>query len=190
MQVERRATHEPSRRPERRAAPGAALAALTLTLLAGGGQSAWAAPQVVDRPNVTLPPAPVKLLPFDARLRRVAAAVGVPVDDRVFDGAREQRLALGAHDFVNGTAPDLQWNAQRMATWITAMLPVCRDARVRSYVGDWKQGGLDKFVQGAFGRASTADDLADLSAALAISGDDGWVAACLSLVTSAEMVLQ
>jgi hypothetical protein len=154
------------------------------------GQPGQPGPETADRPKVTLPSAPVKLLPFDVRVRRTAAATGVPVDDAVFDAARAQRLALGAHDFTNGTAPDLQWNAQRMATWIAAMLPVCRDPRVRSYLGDWRQGGVAKFVQGAFGRASTDDDLADLSAALAVSGDDGWVATCLSLVSSAEMVLQ
>jgi hypothetical protein len=142
------------------------------------------------RPEVTLPPASLKLLPFDVRLRRIAAAVGVPVGDAVFDAARAQRLALGAHDFVNGSAPDLQWNSQRMASWITAMLPVCKDARVRTHLGDWRQGGVGKFVESAFGRASTPDDLGDLAPPLAISGDDGWVATCLALVSSAEVLLQ
>jgi hypothetical protein len=170
----------------------------TLLLLAGcaGGAPDPVAPVeqrsalVVARPEVTLPPAPVKLLPLDVRLRRVAAGVGVPVTDAVFDAARKQRLALGGHDFVNRTAPDLQWNSQRMSTWITVMLPVCKDTRVRSNLGDWAQGGVDKFAQGALGRPSTADDLSDLSATRAISGDDGWVATCLALVSSAEVLLQ
>lgn len=145
---------------------------------------------IVDRQKVTLPLAPLKLLPFDVRLRRTAVAVGIPENDPVFDGARGQRLALGAHDFANGTAPDLQWNSQRMSGWIAAMLPVCRDTRVRTRFGTWKQGGVDMFAQSAFGRASTDDDLSDLSAVLAVTGDDGWVATCLALVSSAEMVLQ
>lgn len=172
-------------------------AAMTLLLLEGCGgmpsdppATAQAAAVGMARPAVTLPLAPLKLLPFDARLQRVAAAVDVPVNDRVFDVAREQRLALGAHDFINGVVPDLQWNSQRMAAWVTVMLPVCRDSRVRSKLGDWKQGGLEKFAQGAFGRAATAEDLSDLTAALALTGDDGWVGTCLSLLSSAEVVLQ
>lgn len=147
-------------------------------------------PEAVDRPAVTLPLAPLKLLPFDVRLRRVADAVGVPVNDKVFDAAREERLALGAHDFANGTVPDATWNSQRMASWMTAMLPVCRDSRVRTNLGDWKKGGVEKFVQGAFGRAYAANDLEDLSAVTALTGDDGWVVTCLSLVSSAEVLLQ
>lgn len=147
-------------------------------------------PEAGDRPTVTLPLVPLKLLPFDVRLRRVADAVGVPVNDKVFDAAREERLALGAHDFANGTVPDPTWNSQRMATWMTAMLPVCRDSRVRTYLGDWKKGGVEKFVQGAFGRAYAASDLDDLSAVTGLTGDDGWVVTCLSLVSSAEVLLQ
>lgn len=146
--------------------------------------------EVPNRPSVTLPLAPLKLQPFEVRLRRTATAVGVPVDDKVFDAARAQRLALGAHDFANGVSPDLEWNSQRMSTWIAVMLPVCRDTRVRSYLGTWKQGGMEKFAQGAFGRASTDEDLADLSTALAVAGDEGWVSTCLTLLSSAEMVLQ
>jgi hypothetical protein len=142
------------------------------------------------RPQVKLPPASLKLLPLEVRLRRIAAGVGVPADDAVFDAARAQRLALGAHDFVNGTAPDLQWNSQRMAVWTAVILPVCRDSRVRTYLGDWRQGGVARFAEGAFGRASTADDLADLAAVLALAGDDGWVATCLALASSAEVLLQ
>jgi hypothetical protein len=145
---------------------------------------------VIARPQVTLPLPPLKLLPFEVRLARIAAALGLPASDRAFDAARAERLALGAHDFVNGTVPDLHWNSQRMAAWVQAMLPVCRDARVRAYLGDWKQGGLEKFVTGAFGRAATPDDLTDLSAGLAVSGDDGWVTTCLALVSSAEVLLQ
>ena len=146
--------------------------------------------KVIERPSVTLPSAQLKLLPFDVRLRRIADAVGVSVDDKVFDVAKKNRLALGAHDFANGTAPDLKWNSQRMASWMEAMLPVCRDSRVRSNLGDWKQGGVEKFIQSAFGRPSTADDLDDLSAPLAVAGDDGWVLTCLTLGSSAEAMLQ
>lgn len=156
----------------------------------GGGAGGGGSLEEVDRPTVTLPLSPLKLLPFDVRLRRTATAVGVPMEDPVFDTARSQRLALGGHDFANGSAPDLEWNSQRMYAWVAAMLPVCRDARLRSYFGTWKEGGVEKFTQGAFGRASTADDLDDLSGTLAVSGDNGWVATCLSLTSSAELLLQ
>ncbi len=148
------------------------------------------APIVVERPKVTLPVTPVKLLPFDVRLSRTAAAVGVPVTDPLFDAARAKRLELGAHDFANGTAPDLQWNAQRMAVWVEAMLPVCRDSRVRSHLGALDQAGVQKFAAAGWGRDATAADLADLAGPLAVAGDDGWVATCLVLVSSAELLLQ
>lgn len=148
------------------------------------------APVTVERPKVVLPPAQLKLLPFDVRLSRTAAAVGLPVGDALFDAARAQRLALGAHDFSNGTSPDLSWNAQRMATWVEVMLPVCKDTRVRSQLGAFEQGGIEKFATAGWGRPATADDLADLSATLAVPGDDGWVATCLALVSSTELLVQ
>jgi len=148
------------------------------------------APVVVDRPKVTLPSAPLKLLPFDVRLARTAAAVGVPLTDALFDAARAKRLELGAHDFANGTAPDLQWNAQRMAVWVEVMLPVCRDARVRSHLGALDLAGVQKFAAAGWGRDATATDLADLNGTLGIAGDDGWVATCLVLVSSAELLVQ
>lgn len=148
------------------------------------------APVVVARPEVVLPAAQLKLLPFEVRLARTAAAVGVPVTDALFNAARTQRLSLGAHDFANGTSPDLSWNAQRMATWVEVMLPVCRDARVRSHLGAWDQGGVEKFAAAGWGRASTAEDLADLSGTLALPGDEGWVSTCLALVSSTELLVQ
>jgi len=145
---------------------------------------------IAGRPEVVLPASSPRLLPFDVRLKRVASAVGVSVDDAVFDAARTRRLSLGAHDFANGTSPDLQWNSQRIAVWIEAMLPVCGDTRVRSSFNSWASGGVEKFTQSALGRPSTAGDLDDLSAPLAVSGDAGWVATCLALMSSAEMVYQ
>ncbi|MBL8949360.1 MAG: hypothetical protein JNK82_01190 [Myxococcaceae bacterium] len=145
---------------------------------------------IVDRPKVTLPPAPLKLLPFETRLARTAAAVGVPVTDALFDAARAKRLDLGAHDFANGTAPDLQWNAQRMSLWVEVMLPVCRDARVRSHLGSLDRAGVQKFAAAGWGRDVADEDLADLATTLAIPGNDGWVASCLVLVSSAELLVQ
>lgn len=159
----------------------------------GGGNSPNPNPGTNDpteRPVVVLPTAQVKLLPFDVRLRRIADGVGIAVSDKVFDTARASKFALGAHDFANGTSPDLSWNTQRMSVWIEAMLPVCRDSRVKTKLGDWKQGGVDKFIQSAFGRAAVAGDTDDLAPVLAISGDDGWLLGCLALVSSAEVLLQ
>ena len=148
------------------------------------------APIVVERPKVVLPAPQLKLLPFDVRLARTAAGVGVPVSDALFDAARAQRLALGAHDFANGTSPDLAWNAQRIATWVEVMLPVCRDTRVRSHLGALDLAGVDRFASEGWGRAATADDVTDLTSTLAVPGDDGWVTSCLALVSSTELLVQ
>lgn len=147
-------------------------------------------PVVVERPTVTLPAAGLKLLPFEVRLSRTAAAVGLSPSDPVFDAVRAERLALGAHDFANGVSPDLTWNAQRMATWAQVMLPVCNDSRVRANLGAWETGGVEKFASAGWGRASTAEDLSDLSGTLALTGDEGWVSTCLALTSSTELLVQ
>lgn len=147
-------------------------------------------PVVVERPDVTLPAPQLKLLPFDVRLRKVAAAVGVPVADPLFDAVRAQRLQLGGHDFANGVAPDLAWNAQRMALWLEVMVPVCADARVRTHFGEWRAQGLEKFAVEAWGRPVTQADKDDLAPTLAIAGDTGWRATCAALLSSVELLAQ
>lgn len=60
-----------------------------------------------ERPEVLLPVERLQLLPFEVRLKRLAAAVELPVTDAVFNTLRSRATDLGAHDFANGVAPDL-----------------------------------------------------------------------------------
>ena len=87
-----------------------------------------------ERPEVLLPMERLQLLPFEVRLKRLAAAVELPANDAVFSALRARATDLGAHDFANGVAPDLAWTAGRIAT-----CPRARHVRGRS-AGD----GVDR----------------------------------------------
>ncbi len=132
----------------------------------------------------------VALLPFQVRLNRVAAVAGVPTSDPMFAQLEARRLDLGAHDFGANVAPDLTWSAQRMATWVQALFPVCDDPRMKTRYPDWRTG-LDPFSRAAWGRASTAEDLQLLDEVIAEEPTAArWRASCLSLLSSLELVSQ
>src|SRR5689334_7945226 len=65
-----------------------------------------------------------QLLPFNVRLGRLSAVVGVPTTDPIFDLVRRNRTSLGDHDFANGQQPDRLWTASRMALWVRSIKPV------------------------------------------------------------------
>jgi hypothetical protein len=140
-----------------------------------------------ERERVVLPPERLTLLPFEVRLKRLATAVELPVSDAVFHGLRARAGDLGAHDFVNGVAPDLSWTAQRMATWVEGILPVCADMRVQARYADWTTA-LPAFSLRAWGRASTNDDLADLAPPMGLTAAQAWRIHCVSLLSSAELL--
>lgn len=140
-----------------------------------------------ERPEVLLPVERLQLLPFEVRVKRLAAAVELPVTDAVFNTLRSRATDLGAHDFANGVAPDLAWTAGRIATWVEAVLPVCADARVRSRYANWTTS-LDAFALKAWGRAATTDDRADVVPAQGLTADEAWRATCVSLLSSAELL--
>jgi len=140
-----------------------------------------------ERPEVLLPAERLQLLPFDVRLKRLAAAVELPVSDAVFNSLRGRATDLGAHDFANGVAPDLAWTARRIATWVEGVLPVCADSRVRSRYANWSSS-LDAFALEAWGRAATSDDRADLVPAQGLTDAEAWRATCVSLLSSAELL--
>jgi hypothetical protein len=140
-----------------------------------------------ERPEVLLPVERLQLLPFEVRMKRLAAAVELPANDTVFSTLRARATDLGAHDFANGVAPDLAWTAGRIATWVEGVLPVCADARVRSRYASWSTS-LDAFALKAWGRASTNDDRADVVPAQGLTDAEAWRATCVSLLSSAELL--
>jgi len=140
-----------------------------------------------ERAEVVLPVERLQLLPFDVRLKKLAAAVELPVSDAVFSTLRARATDLGAHDFANGVAPDLAWTASRIATWVEGVLPVCADSRVRSRYANWTTS-LESFALKAWGRASTNDDRADVVAGQGLTAAEAWRATCVSLFSSAELL--
>lgn len=140
-----------------------------------------------ERPEVLLPVERLQLLPFEVRMKRLAAAVELPANDAVFSSLRTRATDLGAHDFANGVAPDLAWTAGRIATWVEGVLPVCADARVRSRYANWSTS-LDAFSLKAWGRTATTDDRADVVPAQGLTDAEAWRATCVSLLSSAELL--
>ncbi len=160
-------------------------------------------PTVVVEPGAALPPSRVRtdrafapstdrvaLLPFQVRMNKLSAITGLPTSDAMFAELTKRKLDLGAHDFGANVAPDLTWSAQRMSTWVQALFPVCDDARLKTRYPDWRTS-LDQFSRAAWGRPSTAEDLALLDAVIAEEPTaNRWRASCLMLLSSIELVAQ
>jgi hypothetical protein len=137
------------------------------------------------RSSVELPPERLQLLPFEVRLKRLAAAVELPVTDPVFDALRSRATDLGAHDFANGVAPDLAWTGRRLSVWIEGLAPVCADPRVRTRYADWA-ASLEGFSLRAWGRPATREDAAELVTGLGAA--EAWRANCVVLLSGVELL--
>jgi hypothetical protein len=136
---------------------------------------------------VELPPERLKLLPFEVRMKRLAAAVDLPVTDAVFGTLRGRATDLGAHDYANGVAPDLSWTGRRMAVWIEGVVPVCADNRVRNKYPDWA-ASMDDFALRAWGRHATPEDAADVVTPQGLGANETWRANCVALLSSVELL--
>jgi hypothetical protein len=137
------------------------------------------------RSSIELPPERLQLLPFEVRLKRLAAAIELPASDPVFDGLRSRATDLGAHDFANGVAPDLAWTGRRLSVWIEGIAPVCADQRVRARYADWA-ASLDAFALRAWGRPATREDAAELVTGLGAA--ETWRANCVVLLSGVELL--
>lgn len=134
-----------------------------------------------------------QLLPFNVRIGRVAAVVGLPTTDPVFELLRKNRTGLGDHDFANGQQPDRLWTASRMALWVRSLKPVCASKAMRDRYPSLP-ADLPALVENAFGRPATDDDRAIVTEALASATEldeaTRYEIACLALLSSAEFVVQ
>ncbi|MDX2014748.1 MAG: hypothetical protein SFW67_31410 [Myxococcaceae bacterium] len=139
------------------------------------------------RSSVELPPERLQLLPFEVRLKRLAAAVELPVADPAFDALRSRATDLGAHDFANGVAPDLAWTGRRLSVWIEGLAPICSDSRVRTRLADWA-ASMPQFALRAWGRPSTPEDVAELVTGGGLSAADAWRANCVVLLSGVELL--
>ena len=133
----------------------------------------------------------LNLLPFTMRLRRVAAVLGVSIDNPLLDGMRAARISLGDYDFATGVAPDRAWTPSRMVRWVEVVLPICHADTFTARYGTLPEG-LSDLISEAFGRDATEEDLQDAQeiAATLTDANDAHEATCLAVLSSAEFVLQ
>lgn len=134
-----------------------------------------------------------QLLPFNVRLGRLAAVVGVPTSDPVFDLVRKNRTSLGDHDFANGQQPDRLWTASRMSLWVRSIKPVCASKVMRDRYPNLP-ADLGALIENALGRPASDEDRAIVTEALASAAEldeaTRYQTACLALLSSGEFVVQ
>jgi hypothetical protein len=131
-----------------------------------------------------------ELVPFDMRLRRIATAIGVDVNNVMFDEMYSSRLKLGDYDYANGALPDGSWNANRIAAWIDALKAVCGAPEMKAKYPTLPES-LPQLLRAAWGRAPSADDTADFTSALTAAGLDpatSYESTCMAVFSAAEFV--
>lgn len=132
------------------------------------------------------------LLPFDVRLRRVAAALQVQSDNQMFAALKTNRIKLGDYDHANGVLPDGLWIASRMANWADALTPVCASPEIKAAYPSLP-GDARALIKAAWGRAVSDEELAELQTSVAQSGLDpatAYEVTCMAVFTAAEFVFR
>lgn len=134
-----------------------------------------------------------QVLPFWVRMDRVAALVGRPTTDPMFDVMRANRYALGDYNHGANTKPDRLWSARMMTEWVKALRPICSSPEMAAI---YPKLGTDPtqlvtFASDAYGRDVRADEVAFTSASFDALPEAGQAElACISVLTSAEFVVQ
>jgi hypothetical protein len=122
-------------------------------------------------------------------MANLVAVAGVAESHPMFDQLHAKRYQLGDHDYANGVAPDLDWNADRMETWVKAIKPVCNDpqfqARYPTLASD-----ATPLARAAFGRDPTTEELHayDDVKMGQLDGAGQYRMVCLAVLTSLEFV--
>jgi hypothetical protein len=164
----------------------------------GGGESTKTeapppAEGIVDHEAFDLSTEQPQLLPFNVRFSRLAAVVGVPATDPIFDLVRKNRTSLGDHDFANGQQPDRLWSSSRMALWVRSLKPVCASEAMKTRYPALP-ADLPALIENAFGRPANDEDRAMVGDALADAAElpeaTRYQIACLAVLSSAEFVVQ
>jgi hypothetical protein len=131
-----------------------------------------------------------ELVPFDMRLRRIASAIGVDINNPMFDTMYKNSLKLGDYDYANGALPDGSWNANRIAGWIDSLKPVCASAEMKAKYPALPEN-LPQLVRAAWGHVPSEQDTADFKDAVTAAGADPAVtyeSTCMAVFTAAEFV--
>lgn len=133
-----------------------------------------------------------ELLPFDVRVRRVANVLAVPVTSPIFADMQARRVQLGDYDHAKGALPDNLWLARRISTWADALTPVCASAEMRTLFPALP-ADAGKLIKAAWGREATAEELAEINAAVsgaALPEPESYEATCMTVFTAAEFVFR
>ncbi|HKY37400.1 MAG TPA: hypothetical protein VJN18_15765 [Polyangiaceae bacterium] len=131
-----------------------------------------------------------ELISFQMRLRRIASALGVDVGHPMFAEMYKNNLKLGDYDYANGAQPDFSWNANRIATWMTALKPICDSAEMKAKFPALPEN-LPQLARAAWGHLPAAEDTAEYTAAIAESALDAatvYQSTCIAVFSSAEFV--
>lgn len=147
-----------------------------------GGQPDDAAPFEV-------PTSEVQLLPFHVRMANLVTVAGLPADHPMFGQLWAKRFQLGDHDYANGVAPDLDWNADRMEQWVKAVKPVCDDPQFQARYPELASD-VTKLVRAAYGRDPSDDELQAFDDVKLgqVDGAGQYRMVCLAVLTSLEFV--
>jgi hypothetical protein len=149
-------------------------------------------PGQAELPKFKVPAQFPVLLPFDVRVSRLLAVVGLPYSDPAFDLMRANATQLGDYDYANGLEPDNTWTAFKMSLWVQSLKPVCASpAMLTRYPSHPESLGL--LVEAAYGRSLSEQDSADMTAALGslpLLAESRTQTTCLAVLSSLEFLAQ
>jgi hypothetical protein len=147
---------------------------------------------VAELPKFAVPaPFPV-LLPFEVRISRLSAVVGLPYSDPAFDLLRANATQLGDYDYANGLEPDNTWTAFKMSLWVQSLKPVCGSQAMLTRYPSHPES-LGTLFEAAYGRSLTDQDSADMTAALGalpLTPESRTQTTCLAVLSSLEFLAQ
>jgi hypothetical protein len=149
-------------------------------------------PAQAELPKFKVPAQFPVLLPFDVRVSRLLAVVGLPYSDPAFELMRANATQLGDYDYANGLEPDNTWTAFKMSLWVQSLKPVCASQAMLTRYPSHPES-LGPLVEAAYGRALSDQDSADMTAALGslpLTPESRTQTTCLAVLSSLEFLAQ
>lgn len=157
-----------------------------------GGSSGSTGQATPEIPKFTVLAQFPVLLPFEVRLSRLSAVAGIASSDPAFDLLRANATQLGDYDYANGLEPDNTWTAFKMSLWVQSLKPVCASQAMLTRYPSLPER-LGPLIETAYGRSLSAQDSADMAAALGtlpLSPEARTQTICLALLSSLEFLAQ
>jgi hypothetical protein len=157
-----------------------------------GTQGQPTTPGQAELPKFKVPAQFPVLLPYEVRIGRVLAVVGLPYSDPAFDLLRANATQLGDYDYANGLEPDNTWTAFKMSLWVQSLKPVCGSQAMLTRYPSHPES-LGTLFEAAYGRSLTDQDSADMTAALGalpLTPESRTQTTCLAVLSSLEFLAQ